>query len=173
MAFLIELLIPFVASSMAGQCHRVRQRFPRSVAQPRIRSVGREMERLVSRFPGLMDRGQVNIRIANSRQRNYRRIRRPRWPIVSSKTIDPPPFHEEITRNQSTESLSFLLSLSLLRVYQYDVDLFSSSLSLSLSGVFVTQESILFYSLDLVVQIERNEFQRGNGNGGSIRGGIF
>ena len=96
---------------------------------------GRETERLVSRFPGLMDR-QVNIRIANSPQRNYRRIRRPRWPT---------PFHEEITRrNQSTEpnryhffSLFLSLSLSFSPLHTClpirPFDLFSSSLSFSLS----------------------------------------
>lgn len=110
--------------------------------------VGRETERLVSRFPGLMDR-QVNKRIANSPQRNYRRIRRPRWPTVSAKTIDKRahlPFmkrsREETSRpsriatisssfSSSPLSLSFSSLHTCLPICPFD--LFSSSLPPSLS----------------------------------------
>lgn len=110
---------------------------------------GRETERLVSRFPGLMDR-QVNIRIANSPQRNYRRIRRPRWPTVSAKSIDKRAHLPFMKRSRegtsrpnriatiSSRSSSLFLSLSPLctRVYQYVRSIYFQVASLSLSLSF-------------------------------------
>lgn len=93
-----------------------------------------------------MDR-QVNTRIANSPQRNYRRIRRPRWPMVSPKTIDKRahlPFMKrsrETSRPNRIATISSRSSfppsfLSLSPLYTClpicPFDLFSSSLPISL-----------------------------------------